>query len=148
MKRIGPLSMTVAVALLAGGILAPPVHALKQAIPQIDLDTPFVLRAGEMMRVRPEGFEVTLRTISEDSGCLAPDDCSVMLFKGTLVFRLGEQRELLELNASFKPDAPVSMDYAGYKLWLTAVHRVKGRFEASFKVIKAEEKKEDGEGEP
>ncbi|HEX4963329.1 MAG TPA: hypothetical protein VF173_21040 [Thermoanaerobaculia bacterium] len=139
MKTGWVLSLTVA--LLAGGLLTPPLGALKPEVRQVGLDTPFTLRPGEMARVGPAGFEVTLRTLADDSGCLAPNDCSLMLFKGTLVLSLGDKRNLTQLDADLRPDQPANLDFAGYKLRVTAVHRVKGRLEAVFKLVEAEGKK-------
>jgi hypothetical protein len=146
LNQVLTLPLSIAFALLAGGLLAPPVQALKPDISHADLDTPFVLRAGDTVQVGPENFEITLRTISEDSGCMTPKDCSEIVFNGSLAVRLGEKKDLFQVQSILGPDSPLSLDFAGYSIWVTAVHRVDGHLEATLKLVNApEEKKEDGE---
>jgi hypothetical protein len=106
------------------------------------LETPFTIAAGETARVEPEGLEVTLRSVSDDSGCVEPNDCSEMLFKGTLVARLEEKREMAQIMAFFAPGSPYRMNFAGYEIQLTALRcaDAKGPLLATFKVVvKAED---------
>ena len=59
----------------------------------VDLDQPFVLRQGQTGRIEAEDVSVTLRSLSEDSGCFSPDDCSTMLAEGTLAMQAGEDKD-------------------------------------------------------
>jgi hypothetical protein len=113
--------------------------------PQVDLGAPFVLAQGESMRVGPDGLSMTLRTISEESGCMAPDDCAIMVFAGTIYLREGEKRLLMQLDASFQPEKPADFEFEAYKVLVTAVHRVKGKVQVSFRV---EQEPEAAEGPP
>ncbi len=87
------------------------------------LATPFTLGAGETARVEPEGFEVTLRTIAEDSGCVGAKDCTVMLFHGTLTMLLDPQRQLANVDLKLAAGSPASVEFAGYRVEMTDVHR-------------------------
>ena len=104
-----------------------------------ELDTPFALAAGETARLESENFEVTLRSMSDDSGCDDPKDCSSILFKGTLLTRHGEKKEMAQIMAFFAPDKPYAMTYEGYQVQMTAIRRPdpKGPLYATFRVVKA-----------
>src|SRR4029077_4173139 len=119
--------------LVAGG------RARAQEPVKAELDAPFALAAGETARLESEDFAVRLRSITDDSGCDDPKDCSIFLFKGTLLTRHGEKKELGEINASFRPDKPFSMTFDGYRLEITAVRRPdpKGPLYTTFRVAKA-----------
>ncbi|MFL6232512.1 MAG: hypothetical protein ACJ76N_05205 [Thermoanaerobaculia bacterium] len=128
--------------LFAGG------RARAQEPVKAELDAPFALSVGETARLESEDFEVTLRSITDDSGCDDPKDCSIFLFKGTLLSRHGGKKELMEVNASFMPDKPVDLKFDGYRVELTAVRRPdpKGPLYTTLRVVKAPpepEKKED-----
>lgn len=115
-----------------------------------DLDAPFALSVGETARVEPEGLEVTLRSMSDDSGCDDPKDCGNILFKGTIFTRLGEKKDMAQITAFFSPDSPFTTDFAGYTIELTDIRRprAQGPLFATFKVVKAapeSEKKAEGE---
>lgn len=100
------------------------------------LNEQIVLNEGETRLVGPDGFQITLRSLSEASGCLAPDDCSTMLFDGTIVARLGERSMLNEVNAGLKPGQVVSLDIDGYRFQLTGVrHGADNRVQALFVVL-------------
>jgi hypothetical protein len=131
--RIGHVISLLAVATPSLGVAASSAIALTQ---------PFVLHVGEQRRVGPQGVEVTLRSLSGDSGCLTPSDCSLMLFKGTLVLRVGEATQLQEVDATIEPDAPVDLDFEGYTIRLGEVRRNKrGQLGATFSVVEAEKPK-------
>jgi len=119
----------------------------QEEAPQVDLGAPFVLAQGESMRVGPDGLSMTLRTIAEESGCMAPDDCAIMLFAGTIYLREGEKRLLMELNASFQPEKPADFEFESYKVLVTAVHRVQGKLQASFRVESKPAPAEDPPGD-
>jgi hypothetical protein len=115
-----------------------------------ELDKPFALSVEETARVEPDGFEVTLRSMSDDSGCDDPKDCTSYLFKGTLLTRLGEQKQMAQLMVFFKPGAPYTMKFAGYQVEMTSLRRAQkgGPLLATFRVVKAaEEEKKDGNGQ-
>ena len=135
----------MAVALLAVGLAARPARGQESEIPTVGLGEPFVLAKGETMQVGPEGFEVTLRSVDDDSGCMTPKDCSVMVFKGILVLRLDEKKQMQDVDASFFPDRPVIFTFAGHEIYLTAVQKVKDRVDVSFKVVQASEEEKEGE---
>jgi hypothetical protein len=132
MKR-KTLVLLVLILFAAGG------RARAQEPVKAELDAPFALVAGETARVESENFEVTLRSITDDSGCDDPRDCSIFLFKGTLLTRHGGKKELAEINASFMPDKPFDMTFDGYRVEVTAVRRPdpKGPLYATFRVVKA-----------
>lgn len=143
MRKAWMISLLLLVALAVSGRTA----WAQEEVPQVDLGTPFALSVGEMMRVGPDGLEITLRSASDDSGCFAPNDCSVMTFNGTLAVKEGERRELMDVEAGFTPDKPVSIKFERYVVVLTAVRRDKARLIASFTVVPAppEEKKDEEE---
>ena len=115
---------------------------------EAELEEPFVLLLGQTGRVEPDGLEVTLRSASGDSGCLAPDDCSLATFKGTIAMRLGEKKDLATVQAIMAPDQMTSMDFAGYEIRFGSVRRLdKGDIQATFMVTKASEEEEEKEDE-
>jgi hypothetical protein len=116
------------------------------------LDTPFALSVGETALVEPEGLEVTLRSMSDDSGCDDPKDCGSILFKGTIFTRLGDKKDMAQITAFFSRESPFTTDFAGYTIELTDIRRptVKGPLYATFEVVKAavpETEKAGGDGE-
>ena len=140
MKRTMVLALLVFAFLTIGG------RARAQEPVKAELEAPFALAAGETARLESENFEVTLRSMSDDSGCDDPKDCSSVLFKGTLLTRHGEKKEMGQIMAFFTPDKPYTMTFEGYQVQMTAIRRPdpKGPLYATFRVVKAveEEKKE------
>lgn len=136
-------------ALLAAGSVAAPARAAERKVVGAQLETPFVLVVGETGRVEPEGLEVTLRSASDDSGCLAPDDCSTATFQGTIAMRLDEKSDLATVQAIMEPGQSVSLTFEGYEIRFGEVrHLGKDRVQATFEVGRApEEKKEEKEEE-
>jgi hypothetical protein len=142
-ERLVPVLL--AFTLGVGGGLASPVRGAEgpKAV-EAELETPFVLGVGETGRVEPEGLEVTFRSASDDSGCMTPTDCSIATFKGTIAMRLEEDSDLASIQAVMKPGQWMSMTFHGYVISFSAVHQAgKDRLEATFKVVKAEEKEEE-----
>ncbi|MCB0082309.1 MAG: hypothetical protein KDE47_15310 [Caldilineaceae bacterium] len=78
------------------------------------LGQPFTMRVGETTSLDDIDFQLTLRSISDDSGCLTATDCSVMTADGTLILQQGTQREILTFMASITPEQPFDYDFAGY----------------------------------
>jgi hypothetical protein len=147
MKRHILVPILLVIILCASGSLGRAEEPVKAA-----LETPFALSVGETARVEPEGLEVTLRSISDDSGCDDPKDCGSILFKGTIFTRLGDKKDMAQITAFFSPDSPFTMDFAGYTIELTDIRRPssKGPLYATFKVVKAaapEAEKNGGDGE-
>ncbi|HBL26305.1 MAG TPA: hypothetical protein DD490_05655 [Acidobacteria bacterium] len=102
------------------------------------LDVPFVLVVGQTGRVEPEGLEITLRSASDDSGCLTPRDCSMATFKGTIALRLGEETDLASVHAILRGEGVVSVDFAGYTIHFGAVRRLReDEIQATFTVTSA-----------
>lgn len=100
------------------------------------LNQPYTLRAGETLRMAPEGFELTLRSVAEDSGCFSPTDCSTMLFNGSIAARLGDKTKLVQAGAILKAGAVLKLDLDGYAFLLTGVRRGAGnQLEATFVVL-------------
>lgn len=120
MKRetLAPLFLIVALLAMRGVARAEPLETIQTA-----MATPFTLGAGETARVEPQGFEVTLRTIAEDSGCVGSKDCSVMLFHGTLTMMLDPQRQLANVDQRLAAGSPASVEFAGYRVEMTDVRR-------------------------
>jgi hypothetical protein len=147
MKRETLVPVLLVIILCAAGSLARAEEPVKAA-----LETPFALSVGETARVEPEGLEVTLRSMSDDSGCDDPKDCGSILFKGTIFTRLGEKKDMAQITAFFSRESPFTTDFAGYTIELTDIRRprAQGPLFATFKVVKAapESEKKEGEEEP
>jgi hypothetical protein len=106
----------------------------------------FVLHAGERREVKPPGIEVTLRSLAADSGCLAADDCSAMLFRGTLVLRMGAHTEFHAIDALVGPDAPFNVNFTGFDLALGAVRPdAGGNLAATFTLLEPQGTQEASE---
>lgn len=100
------------------------------------LNQQIFLREGQTRQVGPDGFEITLRSLSDDSGCLSPGDCSTMLFDGTVVARLGEKSTMTQIQASLRPGQVVPLDIDGYAFQLTGVRQGENnRVQAIFVVL-------------
>jgi hypothetical protein len=126
------------------------VSAEGPAVVEAELDIPFVLVVGQTGRVETEGLEVTLRSASDDSGCMSPDDCSLAVFKGSIAMRRGEETDLATVQAIMAPDQATSIGFAGYEIRFGEVRRPgKGDIQATFTVTKAPEPEaeEGDEGE-
>lgn len=89
----------------------------------LGLNQQIFLREGQTKQVGPDGFEITLRSLSDDSGCLSPGDCSTMLFDGTVVARLGEKSTMTRIQASLRAGQVVPLDIDGYAFQLTGVQQ-------------------------
>jgi hypothetical protein len=90
-------------------------------IVDVDLDKPFELHPGQTARSEAEDVSVTLRSLSEGSGCFSADDCSTMLAEGTLAMQAGEDKELLDFSASFTPDSPFTYEFGDYVIAMVHV---------------------------
>ncbi|OQX19702.1 MAG: hypothetical protein BWK76_03835 [Desulfobulbaceae bacterium A2] len=100
------------------------------------LNEPFALRQGETKQVGPDGFSLTLRSISGDSGCLAPDDCSTMTFNGSIVAQRDGKSQLAQAMAILHPGQGVTFDEDGYAYRLIGVRRdMHDQAEATFVVL-------------
>jgi hypothetical protein len=98
------------------------------------LDQPFALHNGESITITPLELTLTLRSLAPESGCLSANDCSAMLFRGTLVSRFGARTALHELDALIAADAPAEIKLVeGYDLSASSVRPdAKGRLTATF----------------
>ncbi|HEX4495423.1 MAG TPA: hypothetical protein VIE43_07130 [Thermoanaerobaculia bacterium] len=146
MKRETLVPVLLVLALCAAANQARAEEPVKAA-----LDAPFALSVGETARMEPEGLEVTLRSMSDDSGCDDPKECESILFKGTIFTRLGDKNDMAQITAFFSPDSPFTLDFAGYTIELTDIRRPKPKepLYATFKVVKAaapEAEKTGGDG--
>ncbi|HEY0553623.1 MAG TPA: hypothetical protein VGG20_05115 [Thermoanaerobaculia bacterium] len=132
MKRGTLVPVLLVLTLCAGGL------ARAEEPVKTELDTSFALSVGETARLEPEGFEVTLRSMSDDSGCDDPKACSTLLFKGTILTRLGEKKDLAQITAMFEPGKVFTLDFEGYQVQLSDIRRPKdkGALYASFRVVK------------
>ena len=99
----------------------------------LGLNQQIVLKEGETKQVGPDGFEITLRSLSDASGCLSPDDCSTMLFDGTIVAKMAEKSMLNQVQATIRPGQVVSLDIDGYAFQLVGVqHGAENKVQALF----------------
>jgi len=99
----------------------------------VAFDQPFLLRVGETASIRDANFRLTLRSLSDDSGCVSARDCSLMLADGTLVLAQGDDREVLTFSTSFTADQSFDYDFAGYVIQLTHVEQARnGKQVATF----------------
>jgi hypothetical protein len=99
------------------------------------LNEPITLMPGETKQVGPDGFEITLRSVSEDSGCYSPSDCSTMIFHGSIAVRLGEKKDLIQVGAVMKAGQVVSLDIDGYQFQLTGLKTMGSKLEATFVIL-------------
>ncbi len=136
MKRKALAPVLLVLTLLAAGSPARAQEPVKA-----ELEVPFALASGEKARLESENFEVTLRSMTDDSGCDDPKDCSAILFKGTLLLRHDEKKLVEDFTASFELGKSVHLDFDGYRLELTTVRRPdpKGPSYATFRVVRMEE---------
>ncbi len=87
------------------------------------LGQPFLLRPGQTARLKAEDMSVTLRSLTDDSGCFSADDCSVMMAEGTLALQVGAAKELLNFNVSLRPEQPFVYEFGGYDVQLLHVEQ-------------------------
>ena len=93
------------------------------------------IRVGETKAVGPDGLELTLRFVSEDSGCLSATDCSKILFHGSIGARKGDTSDLFQAQAIGQPGHVLTLDLGGYPFLLTDIRRDRqNRFTATFVV--------------
>lgn len=143
MRHVRQVQALVVLALAAAGGAA---SAAEPKTVEAELESPFVLVVGQTGHVEPEGLEVMFRSASDDSGCLAPDDCSLATFKGTIAMRLGEKKDLATIQAIMKPDQITGFEFEGYEIRFGTVRRLdKGDVQASFTVTRASEDEEEGD---
>jgi hypothetical protein len=99
------------------------------------LGEPVVLRPGDTQRIGPDGLEITLRSVADDSGCFSPADCSTMIFNGTLAARLAEASRLMQIQAVIRPGQPLTLDIDGYEFDLIDIRRdERNRFQTTIRV--------------
>lgn len=108
---------------------APAPTPMPTATPIVPGDDPvalnqlFLLRVGESATIADTELNVTLRSLSDDSGCFAKDDCSTMTADGSLALRNGEDRELTSFMVVFDPDSAFVYEFSGYEIALTHVEQ-------------------------
>ena len=103
------------------------------ASPPLRLNEPIFLRPGEAEAVGPDGFEITLRSISED---ISPTDCSTMIFRGSIGVRLGDKNKVIKTGAIMKPGQVVPMQIEGYQFQLTGIKQTSpNQIQARFIVL-------------
>ena len=98
----------------------------------LGLNQQIALHVGETKRVGPDGFEITLRSVSDASGCISTTDCSIMVFDGTILAQLGEKSELTRVQASIRQGQAVSLDLGDYSYQLIGVRHDDNRLQALF----------------
>ncbi|MBX3010950.1 MAG: hypothetical protein KF832_05560 [Caldilineaceae bacterium] len=103
--------------------LRPTAQAEQKPANPFVLDQPFTVTVGKTADIQEADFQVTLRSLTEASGCLTATDCSLMLAEGTLVLQQGDQREVLTFNVSFSPEQPFTYDFAGYQVQLVHLQK-------------------------
>ena len=91
----------------------------------VAFDQPFLLRVGETASIRDANFRLTLRSLSDDSGCVSARDCSLMLADGTLVLAQGDEQEVLTFSTSFTADQSFDYEFANYMIQLTHVEQAR-----------------------
>ena len=100
------------------------------------LNQPFTLQVGETATLADIDFRVTLRSLTDDSGCVTADDCSLMLAEGTLVLQQGDDREVLTFHVSFTPEQPFTYDFAGYVVQLVHLEQERNGNQVATFVVK------------
>lgn len=98
-------------------------------------DQPVEIRVGESRTVGPDGLELTLRYVSEDSGCLSAKDCSTKLFHGSIGARKGDKSDLIQAQAILQAGHVLTLDLDDYKFLLTDIRRDRqNRYTATFAI--------------
>lgn len=100
------------------------------------INEPFTLQVGETANLADIDFRVTLRSLTDDSGCVTADDCSLMLAEGTLVLQQGDDREVLTFHVSFTPEQPFTYDFAGYAVHLVHLEQERNGNQVATFVVK------------
>jgi hypothetical protein len=120
-------------------------RAEEPAATEAELGKPFTLTAGETAKVGPDGLEITLRSVSDDSGCSTPTDCSLRVFNGSFAMRQGEENDLAQISAIMQPNSAVKVQFAGYEIDIVDVRRAgsKAPVVVTFQVDKEEAGSED-----
>ncbi|MFN8445576.1 MAG: hypothetical protein U0175_32595 [Caldilineaceae bacterium] len=101
----------------------PTATAIMPGDDPVKMNQPFLLRVGESVTLADSELSVTLRSLSDDSGCFTKDDCSTMTADGSLALRNGDDRELASFMTSFDPDTPFVYEFSGYEIVLTHVEQ-------------------------
>ena len=139
--KITNLTVITVFFLLAGSVLA---FAQDAKVQETTLETPFVLAQEETARIVPEGIDVILRSVGADSGCLAADDCSVMMFTGTIAVRQDGKVQMMQINAGIRESDPLSFKFGDYTVLMTVIKKAaNGRFEATLQVVRGQEETPD-----
>lgn len=116
-----------------------PVGAAASKRVNAELGQPFALHPGQEAYIEADDFSLTLRSLSEDSGCFSADDCSVMMAEGTLAVQAGDEKELLDFSASMTPDSPFTYEFGDYVVAMTHVeHDEDGELLATFTVTSSQ----------
>ncbi len=96
---------------------------------------PVEIPVGESRIVGPDGLEVTLRFVSEDSGCLSAKDCSTKLFHGSIGVHKGDKSDLIQAQAILQAGQALTLKLDGYTFLLTDIRRARqNRYAATFVV--------------
>ncbi len=127
---------------LLGALFGPPsgAHAATQtAIALSDITSPlgatFTLKRAQTATIDGENFKLTLRSMSDDSGCFSDDDCSTMNFDGTVALQKDSDKNLVQIRAGWSEDKPFQVDeFVGYIVLMHSVKRVDGELQATFSV--------------
>jgi len=123
-SKLKVLPLAFALAVLGGCAASPP-----------RTDQPVEIRVGESKTVGPDGLELTLRYVSEDSGCLSAKDCSTKLFHGSIGARRGDKSDLIQAQAIMQEGHALTLDLDGYKFLLTDIRRDnRSRYAATFTI--------------
>lgn len=125
-RNFNPRMLPLAVALFVlGGCAAHPPRN----------DQPVEIRVGESKTVGPDGLELTLRYVSDDSGCLSAKDCSTKLFHGSIGARKGDKSDLIQAQAILQAGHVLTLNLDGYTFLLTDIRRDRqNRYAATFVV--------------
>jgi hypothetical protein len=117
------VSLAVVFVLVGAAGLAAAARAEEPSATEAELGKPFTLVAREMAKVGPDGLEITLRSVSDDSGCSTPTDCSLRVFNGSFAMRQGEESDLAQVSAIMQPNSAVKVTFAGYEIDIIDVRR-------------------------
>lgn len=116
-----------------------PVRAVGDTVAVV-LDQPFILTLGQTAEIADLDFKLTFRSATDNSGCASTDDCSSMVFDGTLTVQKGAEDDFVQAMAFIPEGAAFSFDFAGYLIYLTHIEKVaKGDFAATFTITLAPE---------
>jgi len=93
----------------------------------VALQQPFQLNKGQTAVIESEDFQLTFRSVTDDSGCFSPTDCSLMTFDGTLAAQKGDATELMSVMASIHAGSSVELEFAGYTIELRSIQQIEGQ---------------------